>query len=300
MKEFLRSLFYSILCRFPKAHADYLFKRVFHHTIDWQHPRDFNEWIRWEMVNTDISRWTDLADKYRVREYIKECGLEDILVKLYGVYDSAFDIDFDQLPDRFILKVNHGSGEVFICRNHAEKIDLSNNKATLQHINKLLKKKYGRNTGELHYLGIKPKIIIEELLDADKQPIQTNSIIDYKFTCIGGEPTSCFVVYNRGNKKADIKLYDNNWKDISYKLQENIYLQIGKQDIPKPKNLDTMLKYVRVLSKTFPQVRVDLYEVNNHIYFGELTFAAASGLVTSRTPEYIHELGLTLCQAHNT
>ena len=156
------------------ARLKYFYK--FHKMPNYEHPTDINEKINWNKFYGDTSRWADLADKYKVREYVQSLGLGDTLVKLYGRWDKASDIDWDRLPNQFVLKVNNGCGDILICRDK-DKLD----KATvIDTYDRLVSIKYGDVTGEPHYARIQPCVIAEELLDINKQSINTSSLIDYK------------------------------------------------------------------------------------------------------------------------
>ena len=141
------------------ARLKYYYK--FHRMPNFEHPTDLNEKINWMKFYGDTSKWADLADKYKVREYIESKGLADTLVKLYGKWDNANDIDWDKLPKQFVLKVNNGCGDVLICKDK-DKLDIP---SVVNKYNQLVSMKYGAVTGEPHYAKIKPCIIAEELLD---------------------------------------------------------------------------------------------------------------------------------------
>ena len=175
--------------------------------MDFNNPRDLNEKINWCKFYSDTSMWGKLADKYAVRGYVKEKGLEDILVKLYGVWDDVDKIDFESLPDSFILKSNNGSGTNLIVNNKAD-LDLEKTRKLLKG---WLETPFGYKLGEPHYLTIKPMIIAEELLDASKQHISTSSLIDYKFFCANGEPSYILVIPERSKGMMKVAVYDINW-----------------------------------------------------------------------------------------
>ena len=258
---------------FPKWQADRLYKLNFGRFINWDHPTEFNEKLRCHQFYSDTSKWSLLADKYRVRDYIKEKGYEEILVKLYGVWDNANDIDFSKLPDSFVLKTNHGCGSVYIIKDKHK----ANLEKIKQQLNEDLKESYGIETAEPHYLKIKSVIIAEELLCQDGS--QSSSLIDYKFYCIYGEPQFCGVMYDRDitNRTYYVKLYDNDWKDITQFLAKTAHA--GTRDVPRPHNFDAMKEFCRKVCKEFPFVRMDFYESSGKLYFGEFTFtpAACSG-----------------------
>ena len=162
IKSSLTYRFYNIMGRLnPKWVANRRYRNTFGRNIDWNHPTEFNEKIRWMQFYTDTSKWSLLADKYQVRKYLEGKGHSDILVKLYGVWDKAEDIDFDVLPDSFVLKTNHGYGEVVIVRDKAQ-IDKD---SIRRRMSRFQRTPFGYNTAEVHYLKIKPVIIAEELLN---------------------------------------------------------------------------------------------------------------------------------------
>jgi len=248
-------------------------------------PQNLNEKILWLSHNTDTSRWVELADKYRVRKYVEECGLGDLLMKLYGMYDSVNDIDFEKLPQSFVIKTNNGCGTVILVKDK-NKLNIEQTKKT---ITKWLKVPFGVMSGEPHYRKIKPCIIVEEYLNVENS-IST-SLIDYKFLCLNGELCYVLVCFDRDipNHKTKFDLYEaKDWKPQKFFLTEKYRENIV---IPKPKQLDKMLEYARILAGDFPQVRVDLYEVDGKVYFGELTFSAYGGIIPYFTPKCLKMLG---------
>lgn len=223
------------------------------------------------------------VDKYAVREYLHEKGLDGILPDLYGIYEKAEDIDFEKLPDRFVLKTNDGSGghNVLICR---DKKTLDKEKA-VEDLNSWLNIKDVNPGREWAYTGIsKSMIIAEEYLENSKDP--EKGLEDYKFYCFHGEPY--FIAYDGeryiGHKR---NFYDLKWNNMHIESDWPNF----NHDIPKPENLEEMIKLARILSKDFPHVRVDLYSVNNQIYFGELTFYPLCGYVRFTPDEFDFNTG---------
>lgn len=282
-----KHIFQTIGTISPKRLASIQYKRGFGRYIDWKDPKDINEKINWLKFHSDTSEWTRLADKYLVREHIAKMGLDDMLVKLYGKWDKPEDIDWKSLPDKFIMKTNNGSGEVFIC-NDKTAIDT---KDWTQRLKKMLSSHFGNSTGEPHYNRIRPCIIAEELLDAKKQPIESSSLIDYKIWSFDGKPAYIWACYNRTHSSVDVGVYDLDWNfHPEYSISTPHY-RLTKNPIPRPKSLEKMLQAASVLSKGFPQLRVDLYEVDGKPYFGELTFTSAGGFNDFYTPEFLRILG---------
>lgn len=274
-----------ILTPLRVAKLRYLY--IMHKWPHFKHPRDLNEKINYLKFYGDTSRWPMLTDKYAVRQYIKDIGLGDILVKLYGKWDSVEEIDWDTLPDRFVMKCNNGSGDVLICKDKS-KLDIE---ATKRYFNKMLHRKFGIASGEPHYALIKPCIIAEELLDSSTQPCGSSSLVDYKIWCFNGEPHNVCCYYNRKGFDANKSVYDLNWQyHPEYMAFTKHYKDCDKR-IPCPTCFEEMLDIARVLSKGFPVVRVDLYEVNGKVYFGELTFTAHSGCLNTFSQQFLDETG---------
>ena len=276
---------YKLLKPIQIARFKYFCK--FHRLPNFEHPRDLNEKINWIKFYGDTSKWSELADKYRVRKWIEAKGYGDILVKLYGKWDSVDTIDWDSLPDRFIMKMNNGSGDVIICRDKS-RFDIE---AAKKQLTKLFGTGYGLTTGEPHYALIKPCIIAEELLDSTHQPIKTSSLIDYKFWCFNGKVKYVWTCYNRSPEGTEVGVYDMDWNyHKEYSVFTHHYRE-GEQLIPKPVCLDRMIACASELSKGFPVLRCDLYEVEGRVYFGEMTFTSFGGYMNFYTQEFLDIMG---------
>ncbi|MDZ7634162.1 MAG: ATP-grasp fold amidoligase family protein [Bacteroidales bacterium] len=151
--------------------------------------------MEWLKIYSDTTQWTDLADKYKVREYVRQCGLKEILVELHGVWRNAEEIDFDKLPDAFVLKTNHGFRKTMLIHNKSH-LDITQTRSQL---NKWLSERYGLISFEPHYWNIERLIMAEELLEDDYNASVSSSLIDYKFTCIHGKPEFVVVIAGREN-----------------------------------------------------------------------------------------------------
>lgn len=181
------------------------YKEKFGKEPDLENPQTLNEKVMWLMLHADDRRWSELADKYRVREYVKQCGLGHMLNELYAVWHSAEEIDLDdpRLPDSFVLKPNNGYGDIVLVRDRKQ-ID---RRAVLRRMADAMRHRFGRKSGEWHYLAIKPRIIAERLLPAD--PAFGSTLVDYKFYCFDGKPRYCQVCYERTTPShAKKELYD--------------------------------------------------------------------------------------------
>ena len=272
---------------FPKRLAAKHYYDTFGRKLDWKAPKDLNEKINWLKFHSDTSRWADLADKYKVRDYIVSKGYEDTLVRLFGAWEHPDAIDWDALPEKFIMKMNNGSGDAVICHSKAS----FDKDAALAGIRKSFRHRFGIMTAEPHYLEIHPMVIAEELLDARRQTAKSLSLVDYKIWCLNGKPECIFVVSNRDGASMEVMTYGLDWHARPECIVPSDHYCLMKEDIPRPENLDFMLRMAADLSEGFPQMRVDLYEVGGKVYFGELTLTSASGLMIYFTRDYLLELG---------
>ena len=269
----LRSFFTRLLFdHFRSFIINHRWSYLFGYKIDWNNPKDINEKMQWLCNFSDISEWSRCADKYRVREFLKERGMEHLAVKFYGVWKKAEDIDFSSLPEKFVLKCNHDKGSIRII----DKSKPYNREEIIRYLNEALKVKYGYKFGEMHYNKIKPCIIAEEYLENTDSEI-SNSLIDYKMWCFDGKPYCVLVCLNRIKGHLDINIYDMEWNVHPEHTVYDEHLHDGKGVVPKPKTFEKMKEAASILSKGFPEVRVDFYESNGILYFGEMTFMTYSG-----------------------
>lgn len=248
--------------------------------LDLKHPKRFTEKLQWYKLYYRNPQMTKCADKYLVREYIKPFNLENTLCNLYGVYNDPNQIDFAKLPNKFVIKTTNGSGTNIICMDKLQ-LNVTDIKKDLS---KWIKRDcYGLGR-EWAYKDIKPRIIIEELLENNNDSF--DGINDYKFLCFNGQVE--YVVFDvdrfTNHKRC---IYDKNWN----------YIDVGtdceKLDniVEKPQMFEQMKNIANILSNEFPFVRVDLYCVNNKIYFGELTFYPWTGYVQFEPDEFDFILG---------
>ncbi len=251
---------------FTKSAIRMLYRQTFQKELNLDNPQDFNEKINWLKVycykrDPLVAR---CADKFRMREYVKECGYEDILIPLIGVYNSIDEIDWNKLPDQFVLKFNKAAGMNIICK---DKSQLDPQK-TLKEAKSWFKAECGERYGELHYRRTPSKLICEQYLDDGSGKLPS----DYKVFCFNGEPTATVVCTEREN---GVKFL---YVDNDYQVIDILAPGYGGGILPeKPVNFEAMLEISRKLSRPFSHVRVDFYEVQGHIYIGELTFTSDGG-----------------------
>ena len=236
-----------------------------------KNPQRYTEKLQWYKMHYRNPVMHKCVDKYLVREYVKEKGLENILVPLIAHYKSIDEVRWDELPNRFVMKTTHGGGglNVLVC-NDKSQLDYSEVVQRLSFENKPVKKNsLGR---EWAYYGLQPGLVVEELLVNDENP--EAGVNDYKIFCYAGKPKYIIVDVDRyiGHKR---NFYDVNWNNLHITSD----CPASDRDIPRPEGFEQMLEIASILSKDFPYVRVDLYNVSGKIYFGELTFYPWSGYV---------------------
>ena len=258
----------------PRIEMVRCFHKVFRRWPNIENPKNLIEKNYWLQLYSDTTMWSMCADKYRVREYVQSKGLSKYLNTIYNVWGSPEDIDFSELPQEYVLKTNNASGQVIIVRKN----DNINSKAVKAQLSWWLRHPFGVSGGELHYLKIKPCIIAEKLIPSQEGE---KSLIDYKIWCFSGEPFCILVVFERTMNTVSLALYDMNWTPMTQYLKNTRHATIRSDVvIPKPNCLDEMLFVAKVLSSGFPEVRVDLYNVNDRPVFGEMTFSTGFGYFT--------------------
>lgn len=255
---------------------DYLkkkFKCIFHRELNLNQPVTYNEKLQWLKIHDRKEYYSNLVDKYKVREYVKELIGEQYLISLIGAWDSTKEIDFDNLPNSFVLKCNHNSGlGMYVCHDKSK----MNTKEVIKNLNKGLKQNYYYPHREWPYKNVKPKIICEQYIgDTNSSPD------DYKFLVINGKIDNILICKDRDKGKPKFFYFNTDWERMYCQKEEpeDVY------NIKKPDNLDEMMNIVYKLSKGFKTIRIDLYNVNGKIYFGEFTFFDSSGFEVDITEE---------------
>lgn len=246
--------------------------------MNWKNPVSYDEKIHWLIAYKYHKEYGKYADKYEAREYVRECGLEKLLIPLLGVYEHTEQIDYDKLPDKFVLKTTHASGEEYYCICKGKKN--FNITDANQKLEKALKRDFHIEYCQYHYSNIIPRIICEEYLYVDGQDMLT----DYKVVCSNGRPLRILVCKER-NQGRDY--YDLDWNYCDYTKVE---YQSGSVE-KRPDKLKEMLEAAAILSKPFPLARIDFYIVNNKLYFGEITLTPSAGNHKNLTNKGQAELG---------
>ena len=237
--------------------------------LNLKNPRRYTEKLQWYKLYYHDPLMSQCVDKFEVRKYVEKCGLNSILNEHYGVFDSPEDINFDNLPDKFVLKDTMGSGgnSVIVCKNKRE-LDISQ---TLNIMQEWIKPNMAKNPGrEWVYDKKKHRILIEKYIDADSE---NGGLVDYKFFCFNGNIFCVYVMNNRFSG-VTMKIYDENFEDMNACIR---YDKKMDHDLPRPKNYDQMCEIAKKLAQHFPHARIDLYNQAGKCIFGEITFFSGSG-----------------------
>ena len=263
--------------------------------LDLKNPQTFNEKLQWLKLHNRRPEYTAMVDKYEVKQYVAQRIGEDYIIPTLGVWDRFEDIDFDNLPDQFVLKCTHDSGGLVIVRDKSE---LDRN-AAKEKINRSLKKNYYYYGREWPYKNVKPRILAEQYMSDQGDKTDAGELTDYKFLCFHGSVGCIFTVSERfAESGLKMTFFDKAWNKLPF---ERLY-PMSKEEIAPPQNLEKMIALAERLAKGHPFLRVDFYEVMGKIYFGELTFFPGSGVEPFDPESWDRTLGewLDLSQAEES
>ena len=250
--------------------------------LDFRNPKSLNEKVQWLKLNDYKDSYPQLADKYEVRNYIKKTLGEEYLIPLVGgPWANWEQIEMEKLPNKFVLKTTHDSGGIVVCTDK-QALDTKKKK---EKIESSLNNNYFWAGREYPYKYIKPRIIAEQYL-TDESGLELK---DYKILCINGVPQNVMVCTGRLQGNVKYYFFDLDWKFLPLNHGDD---QLPKDfTLPRPKHLDEMVRIAKILSKDFKLLRVDLYEANNRVYFGEMTFYPDSGFDTDILPSTDMDFG---------
>ena len=254
--------------------------------LDLINPKTFNEKVWWLKLNNRDPLLTTCSDKVLVREYVKSVGLSNILNPIFGVYDTAEEIIFKDLPDQAYIKTNNGSG-TNILWDSKRIFDFKKFNKTFS---KALKNNYYYESREWNYKNIEPKIIVDQVIESESEV----GLVDYRFLCFDGKVKLIYVDIATASEDgshspyAKRNVYDPEFNVLDVKVTRENF---SEGLVQKPKNLDTMIKYAETLSKPFPFCRVDFYNESNKIIFGEITFYPGGGTQILEPSEWEEKLG---------
>ena len=264
-----------------KKYVCLTYKKKFRKELDLNNPKTFNEKMQWLKLNDRKEIYTTMVDKYEVKKYVASIIGEEYIVPTIGIYNNFDEINFEELPNQFVIKCTHDSGGLVIVKDK-RKLNIKNAR---KKINKCLKKNFYYSGREWPYKNVKPRIIIEEYLN-DEDNVKMR---DFKFFCFNGIPKLMYISEGLENHNtASISFYDMDFKLTDCKRSDFKQLSYTPQ---KPKTFELMKKYSMLLSKDIPHLRVDWYEINGHLYFGELTFSTCSGFIPFENDKWNRKLG---------
>lgn len=240
---------------------------VFGKPLDLQNPKTYNEKLQWLKLYDRRPEYSMMVDKYEVKKYVASIIGEKYIIPTLGVWDKFEDIDFNALPKQFVLKCTHDSGGLVICRDK-DKLDIESAKRSIQ---KAFMHRYFYQGREWPYKNVKPRIIAEQYMEDEI----TKELRDYKFFCFDGKVKALYVASDRYKNGEETKFdfYDENFQHLPFTSGH----PNAKTPPEKPHQFEKMKELAERLSKGFPHVRVDLYDVNGSIFFGEMTFYHMSG-----------------------
>lgn len=263
-KIFLTLKYYKNLGKFP----------------NWNNPVTFNEKLQWLKLYDRRPIYTQMVDKFEAKKYVANIIGEEYIIPTLGVWEKGEDINFDSLPNQFVLKTTHDSGSIVICKDK----NVLDKKSAISTMNKSLKRNFYATTREWPYKNVKPRIIAEQYM-VDESGIELK---DYKFFCFNGEPKILKVDFNRF-VKHQANYYDLDWNLLPF--IEHGYPSDPNFIIKKPNNLHKMIDIAQKLSQDIPFVRIDFYNINEDIYFGEITFYPYSGVKNFIPKEWNFKIG---------
>lgn len=282
----LRDFLVFKVCRFipDKVWIQIKYRMFFGRFCNFKSPQSYNEKLQWLKLYYRKPLMTTMVDKYEAKKYVANLIGEEYIIPTIGVWDKFEDINFDTLPNQFVLKCTHDSGGLVICRDKS-KLDIS---AACKRINKSLKRNYYYMHREWPYKNVKPRIIAEKYMEDESG----YELKDYKWFCFDGHPKALFIAMDRGVEGEETKFdfYDENFKHLPFTNGH----PNSPHPAPKPISFEKMKELASKLSEGIPHVRVDFYDINGKIYFGELTFYHWSGMVPFEPKEWDYTFGIWL------
>lgn len=263
-----------------KEYLSRYFKAVFKKEIDFCNPKTYNEKLQFLKLYDRNPSYTDLVDKYSAKLFVSKVIGDQYVIPTIGVWDDFDDIDFASLPNQFVIKCTHDSGGIVICKDKSS-FDIQ---AARKVINKSLRRNYYQVFREWPYKDVKRRILIENYME-DK----SGELKDYKFFCFDGEPKAMFVATDRQNKSEETKFdfFDMDFNHLPFTNGHPIAATLPD----KPNCFEEMKSIAAKLSKNIPHVRVDFYEIDDKVYFGEMTFFHWSGFVPFKPAEWDEKFG---------
>lgn len=250
--------------------------------LNLENPQTFQEKLQWIKLYDRKPEYTQMVDKYEAKKYVADIIGEEHIIPTLGVWDRFDDIDFDSLPNQFVLKCTHDSGGLIICKDKS-KLDIDKAR---KKVNRCLNHSFYWGMREWPYKDVKPRIIAEKYMSDEKNSVN-GDLNDYKFYCFNGEVKYCEVITGRNTKKQ-IDFFDLEWNHMPFTFAGRDF---ADNQVQKPTCLSEMIEIVGKLCKDKPYSRIDLYVVDGKAYFGEITFFPASGFKGFSPTEWNQKLG---------
>lgn len=256
------------------------FRLAFGRELDLENPVTYTEKLQWLKLYDHQPRYTTMVDKYEVKKYVAEKIGEQYVIPTLQVWERVEDIDFDQLPERFVLKCTHDSGSIVICKDK----NSFNRAAAVKRLKHFMKRDYYVVSREWPYKNVKPRIIAEPFMEDPKD----GELRDYKFFTFGGEPKVLYIAQGRGREEETVAdFFDMEFQHLPFTIDH----EMAQKKPHPPVCFEEMKRLAGILSQGTPQLRVDFYEVEGKVYFGEMTFFHCSGLAGFHPEEWDRVFG---------
>lgn len=278
-KKMLKKAKYALRFLPDKVYLQIYYFAQFKKFINFKHPKTYNEKLNWLKIYDRNPEYTKMVDKYEAKKYAASTIGEEYIVPTIGVWDKFDDINFDKLPNQFVLKCTHDSEGLVIVKDKSK----LNIREAREKINEAMKYNFFYIGREYPYKDIRPRIIAEPYMEDKKY----HELRDYKFFCFDGEPKAMFVATDRSIGETKFDYYDINFNHLDI-VQ---HYPNSKEKIEKPINFEKMIELSKELSKGLKHVRIDFYEVNGKLYFGEITFYHFSGLQPFENIDWDYKFG---------
>lgn len=261
-----------------KLYLKILYKKEIGKKLNLDNPQTFNEKLQWLKLNDRKDIYTTMVDKYEAKKYVANIIGEEYIIPTIGVYDKFDDIDFDSLPNQFVMKCTHDSGSYVICSDK-KKLDKLEAKRKIE---KAFKKNYFYSHREWPYKNVKPRIIIEKFLKDD----ESNNLTDYKYFCFNGKAKIMYIGKD-ASKNSTTDFFDMEYNHLPIKIRD----PQAKIMPERPKQFEEMRELAEKLSQEIPHLRVDFYVINDKIYFGEMTFYHMGGFTELKPYDWNKKMG---------
>ena len=262
-----------------KLYLTLLFHHRFGYWMDWNNPQTYNEKLQWLKIHDRHPEYTRMVDKAAVKDFVASIIGKEYIIPTLATYNTVDDIDFNALPSQFVLKCTHDSGGIIVCKDKSK----LNVEAAKRKLRKALNRTFSLLTREYPYEDVPRRIIAEKYMEDESG----YELKDYKFFCFDGKVHYLFVATGRQNNDTRFDFYDKNFRHLPIRQGH----PWATNTIDKPANFEKMIEIAEQLSKSIPHVRVDLYNINGKIYFGEYTFFHYGGIVPFHPAEWDYRFG---------